>query len=140
MNIPGSDDPISVPVNVEESRVQETRKRNAVASQKHRDKKKRQQNELSEEVKQLRTEVREMRERVKSMEEEQNSHRDLIMHAQWLIYWAQASDFPSQKSNAAVGVDGLATRTQSYGGRGSPGERRSKHRRTDHVPGFSTPA
>ncbi|KAJ3453089.1 hypothetical protein MRS44_018744 [Fusarium solani] len=140
LKLPGSNDMTSIPVVAAGgSEEQERRKQNAAASQRHREKKKRQQNELSEEVKQLRAEVREMRERVTSMEEEQNSHRDLIMHAQWLIYWAQASDFPSQTSKTTVGMDSLAARPQNYGGGSSPGERPLKRCRTSQVLELPTP-
>jgi hypothetical protein len=146
MNLPGSNEMTSIPLDVTGASKEEQEKRNlnAEASRRHREKKKRQQNELSKEVERLRTEVREVRESVKIMEEEQNSCREfignLIRQAPWLSHSVQAPDFLPQTSNTVIRMDDFAARPQSNGGGSSPGEQPSKRRRTNQVHGFSTPA
>ncbi|KAM5351239.1 hypothetical protein ACJ41O_003962 [Fusarium nematophilum] len=156
MALPGSDTPIPVEVDFSQAskKADEKRQRNAVASTRHRRKKKILQEENTKQLQELRDERRLMELKIEELtqqrdfyQNERNRLREIVAQTPSISHLAVGQPSPSfQTSNAFAEMSALGAGTQGsmsaqgYGGDPSSGERPAQRRRTDDRPEFSIPA
>ncbi|RMJ04968.1 hypothetical protein CDV36_014367 [Fusarium kuroshium] len=123
--LPGSEQVISVPVDLAQAskKMGEKRKRNATASTRHRKKKKEAEERNLRELKELHEEKQIWEEKMKEIEEEKKELEEKLRYFQDIIrrvpspfHVAREPNLAPQASTIAVGMDGLAIKPQSYEG------------------------
>ncbi|KAI8671624.1 BZIP domain-containing protein [Fusarium keratoplasticum] len=152
MTLPGSDTPIAVPVDFSQAskKADEKRQRNAVASTRHRRKKKILQEENTKQLQELRDERRMMEIKIEELtqqrdfyREERNRLRDIVAQTPSISGLAVGPPSPNFASGSFTDTSSLAPGPQGpqgYGGDSSTGERPAQRRRTDDRPEFSIPS
>ncbi|KAL4726342.1 hypothetical protein ACLX1H_007022 [Fusarium chlamydosporum] len=152
MTLPGSETPIPVHMDFSHAskKADEKRQRNAVASTRHRRKKKIMQEENSKQLQELRDERRMMEIRIEELtqqrdfyREDRNRLRDIVAQTPSISGLAAGPPSPTISTSNSYGDTGsLASGppgTVGYGGEGMSSERPSQRRRTDDHPEYSLP-
>ncbi|CAM1505250.1 Fc.00g108870.m01.CDS01 [Cosmosporella sp. VM-42] len=154
MTLPGSDTPIPVQVDYSQAskKADEKRQRNAVASTRHRRKKKILQEENSKQLQELRDERRHLEILVEAVtrqrdfyRDERNRMRDVIAQTPGIQGHAAGPPSPSSARSSfaerspLVGSHQGPSLSQGYASETSSAERPTQRRRTDEHPEFSMP-
>ncbi|RGP81128.1 hypothetical protein FLONG3_776 [Fusarium longipes] len=149
MTLPGSETPIPVHMDFSHAskKADEKRQRNAVASTRHRRKKKIMQEENSKQLQELRDERRMMEIKIDELtqqrefyREERNRLRDIVAQTPSISNLAAGPPSPTISTSNSYGDTGsLASGHMGYGGEGMSNERPSQRRRTDDHPEYSLP-
>ncbi|KAH7170208.1 hypothetical protein EDB81DRAFT_155767 [Dactylonectria macrodidyma] len=152
--LPGSDSPIHVEVDYSQAskKADEKRQRNAVASTRHRRKKKIMQEENTKQLQELRDERRQLEIKLEELthqrdfyRDDRNRLRDIVSQTPGINHLAAGPSSPaSARSSSYVERSPLmaashAMPSQGYPGEPSPGERPAQRRRTDDRPDFPMP-
>ncbi|KAF4981337.1 hypothetical protein FZEAL_2822 [Fusarium zealandicum] len=150
MTLPGSDTPITVQVDYSQAskKADEKRQRNAVASTRHRRKKKILQEENSKQLQDLRDDARLMEMKIEELtqqrdfyREERNRLRDIVAQTPSIAGHAAGPSSPTfQTSISYADPSAYGSGPQGYGGDPSTGERPAQRRRTEDRPEFSIPS
>lgn len=152
MTLPGSETPIPVHMDFSHAskKADEKRQRNAVASTRHRRKKKIMQEENSKQLQELRDERRMMEIRIEELtqqrdfyRDDRNRLRDIVAQTPSINGLAVGPPSPTfSTSNSYADNGSLASGPpgpMGYGGEGMSSERPSQRRRTDDHPEYSLP-
>ncbi|KAF4467129.1 hypothetical protein FALBO_6002 [Fusarium albosuccineum] len=146
MTLPGSDTPIPVQVDYSQAskKADEKRQRNAVASTRHRRKKKIMQEENTKQLQELRDERRMMEIQIEEVKqqrdfyrEDRNRLRDIVAQTPSISSLAVGPQSPTFQTSSSYAD---SSSLQGYGGDPSTGERPAQRRRTDDRPEFSIPS
>ncbi|KAJ4268786.1 hypothetical protein NW762_002854 [Fusarium torreyae] len=152
MTLPGSDTPIPVQMDFSQAskKADEKRQRNAVASTRHRRKKKIMQEENSKQLQELRDERRLMEIRIEELtqqrdfyREDRNRLRDLVAQTPSISGLAVGPPSPTLSTSNSYADTGSLTSgppgPMGYGGDPLSNERPTQRRRTDDHPEYSLP-
>ncbi|KAF4457501.1 hypothetical protein F53441_551 [Fusarium austroafricanum] len=152
MALPGSETPIPVHMDFSQAskKADEKRQRNAVASTRHRRKKKIMQEENSKQLQELRDERRLMEIRIEKLtqqrdfyREDRNRLRDIVAQTPSISGLAPGPPSPTiSTSNSYAETGSLASgpsESMGYGGDALSSERPAQRRRTDDHPEYSLP-
>ncbi|KAG8665577.1 hypothetical protein FPOAC2_10653 [Fusarium poae] len=149
MTLPGNETPIPVHMDFSHAskKADEKRQRNAVASTRHRRKKKIMQEENSKQLQELRDERRMMEIRIEELtqqrdfyRDDRNRLRDIVGQTPSISGLAAGPPSPTfSASNSYAETGSMASGHMGYGGEGMSNERPNQRRRTDDHPEYSLP-
>lgn len=149
MTLPGSDTPIPVQVDYSQAskKADEKRQRNAVASTRHRRKKKIMQEENTKQLQELRDERRQLEIKLEELthqrdfyRDDRNRLRDIVSQTSGISHLAAGPSSPaSARSSSYAERSPLMAAPQGYPSDLSSGERQAQRRRTDDRSDFSMP-
>ncbi|KAF7536683.1 hypothetical protein G7Z17_g13009 [Cylindrodendrum hubeiense] len=155
MTLPGSDTPIPVQVDYSQAskKADEKRQRNAVASTRHRRKKKIMQEENTKQLQELRDERRALEVKLEELihqrdfyRDDRNRLRDIVSQTSGISHMAAGPSSPASARSSSyaersplMSASHISMQSQGYQGDPSSGERPTQRRRTDDRPEFSMP-
>ncbi|KAH7162304.1 hypothetical protein B0J13DRAFT_580075 [Dactylonectria estremocensis] len=150
--LPGSDSPIHVEVDYSQAskKADEKRQRNAVASTRHRRKKKIMQEENTKQLQELRDERRQLEIKLEELthqrdfyRDDRNRLRDIVSQTPGINHLAAGPSSPASARSSSyaersplMAAPHVSMSSQGYPGEPSPGERSAQRRRTDDRPDY----
>ncbi|KAH8669261.1 hypothetical protein BGZ61DRAFT_498088 [Ilyonectria robusta] len=144
MTLPGSDTPIPAQVDYSQAskNADEKRQRNAVASTRHRRKKKIMQEENTKQLQELRDERRPR----DFYRDDRNRLRDIVLPTSGISHLAAGPSSPASARSSSyaersplIAAPHVSMPSRGYPGEPSSGERPAQRRRTDDRPDFAMP-